>query len=27
VFITHPLALLAGFIGYRIKKKHEPHAA
>ena len=27
VFITHPLALLAGFIGYRIKKNHEPHAA
>jgi hypothetical protein len=27
VFVTHPLALLAGLIGYRIKKSHEPNAS
>jgi hypothetical protein len=27
IFITQPLALLAGFIGHRIKKSHEQSAA
>lgn len=27
VFITHPLALLAGYIGCRIKKSHEAQAS
>ena len=27
IFITHPLAMFAGYIGYRIKKSHESTAA
>ena len=27
IFITHPIAMLAGFIGYKIKKSHEKTAA